>query len=140
MLHLILNSDKLFRLILLAAILHIGILCSAGMDDRQESSLIEIMVCCVKQAATGEYPVGRGPTRKLTAKEQRQVQEDKIKLTDHFIVKLPQLLAKVSFFSCCFLFAVCHPSLVSFAKSFFCQPTKIHAFSTMLMPRKLPIC
>ena len=65
------------------------------MDDRQESSLIEIMVCCVKQAATGEYPVGRGPTRKLTAKEQRQVLDDKIKLTDHFIVALPQLLAKV---------------------------------------------
>lgn len=35
------------------------------MDDRQETSLIEIMVCCVKQAATGEYPVGRGPTRKV---------------------------------------------------------------------------
>ena len=67
------------------------------MDDRQESSLIEIMVCCVKQAATGEYPVGRGPTRKLTAKEQRQVLDDKIKLTDHFIVALPQLLAKVTF-------------------------------------------
>ena len=66
------------------------------MDDRQESSLIEIMVCCVKQAATGEYPVGRGPTRKLTAKEQRQVLDDKIKLTDHFIVALPHLLAKVS--------------------------------------------
>ena len=35
------------------------------MDDRQETSLIEIMVCCVKQAATGEYPVGRGPNRKV---------------------------------------------------------------------------
>ena len=65
------------------------------MDDRQESSLIEIMVCCVKQASTGEYPVGRGPTRKLTAKEQKQVLDDKTKLTDHFIVVLPQLLAKV---------------------------------------------
>ena len=37
------------------------------MDDRQETSLIEIMVCCVKQAATGEYPVGRGPNRKVGA-------------------------------------------------------------------------
>ena len=35
------------------------------MDARQETSLIEIMICCVKQAATGEYPVGRGPTRKV---------------------------------------------------------------------------
>ena len=65
------------------------------MDDRQETSLIEIMVCCVKQAATGEYPVGRGPARKLTSKESRQVMDDKTRLTEHFIVTLPQLLAKV---------------------------------------------
>ena len=68
----------------------------AAMDDRQETSLIEIMVCCVKQAATGEYPVGRGPTRKLTTKENKQVQDDKTRLTEHFIVTLPQLLAKVT--------------------------------------------
>ncbi|RZF44789.1 hypothetical protein LSTR_LSTR000741 [Laodelphax striatellus] len=35
------------------------------LDDRQETSLIELMVCCVKQAATGEAPVGRGPNRKV---------------------------------------------------------------------------
>ncbi|KAF8565992.1 hypothetical protein P879_06467 [Paragonimus westermani] len=29
------------------------------MDANQETSLIEIMVCCVRQAATGESPVGR---------------------------------------------------------------------------------
>lgn len=29
------------------------------LDASQESSLIEIMVCCVQQAATGESPVGR---------------------------------------------------------------------------------
>ena len=39
------------------------------MDDRQETSLIELMVCCVKQAATGEYPVGRGPVRKVCTQE-----------------------------------------------------------------------
>ncbi|XP_046568890.1 LOW QUALITY PROTEIN: cohesin subunit SA-2-like [Haliotis rubra] len=65
-----------------------------ALDDRQETSLIEIMVCCVKQAATGESPVGRGPNRKLTAKETKQVLEDKTKLTEHFIVTLPQLLLK----------------------------------------------
>eukprot|EP00918_Siedleckia_nematoides_P083545 GHVU01183142.1.p1 GENE.GHVU01183142.1~~GHVU01183142.1.p1 ORF type:complete len:1040 (+),score=187.25 GHVU01183142.1:368-3121(+) len=65
-----------------------------AMDDRQETSLIEIMVCCVKQAATGEYPVGRGPTRKLTNKENKQVIDDKLKLTEHFIGTLPLLLAK----------------------------------------------
>jgi cohesin complex subunit SA-1/2 len=70
----------------------------AALDDRQESSLIEIMVCCVKQAATGEYPVGRGPaSRRPTTKEARQVTDDKAKLTEHFIVALPQLLARVSF-------------------------------------------
>lgn len=29
------------------------------LDTNQESSLIEIMACCVQQAATGESPVGR---------------------------------------------------------------------------------
>lgn len=44
------------------------------LDNRQETSLIEIMVCCVKQAATGEAPVGRGPTRKASSlKEMKQV-------------------------------------------------------------------
>lgn len=66
-----------------------------ALDDRHETSLIEIIVCCVKQAATGEYPVGRGTTsRKVTTKETRQVAEDKTKLTEHFIITLPQLLAK----------------------------------------------
>ncbi|GAB6019831.1 hypothetical protein CHUAL_001371 [Chamberlinius hualienensis] len=65
------------------------------LDDRQETSLIEIMVCCVRQAATGEPPVGRGPTRKqLSAKEAKQVQDDKVKLTEHFITMLHPLLNK----------------------------------------------
>ena len=67
------------------------------LEDKQETCLIEIMVCCVKQAATGEYPVGRGTAgRKVTTKETRQVADDKQKLTEHFIITLPQLLAKVS--------------------------------------------
>ncbi|GBN56119.1 Cohesin subunit SA-1 [Araneus ventricosus] len=65
------------------------------LDDRQETSLIEIMVCCVKQAATGEPPVGRGPNRKQpSVKELKQVSDDRIKLTEHFIMTLPSLLAK----------------------------------------------
>ena len=67
----------------------------AALDDRQETALIEIMVCCVKQAATGEYPVGRGTSRKMTSRETRAVIEDKVRLTEHFIQTLPQLLAKV---------------------------------------------
>ncbi|XP_050514332.1 cohesin subunit SA-1 [Diabrotica virgifera virgifera] len=67
------------------------------LDNRQETSLIEIMVCCVKQAATGEAPVGRGPTRKMSSiREVKQAGEDKQKLTEHFIVTLPQLLDKYS--------------------------------------------
>lgn len=65
------------------------------LDNRQETSLIEIMVCCVRQAATGEAPVGRGPNRKVTSiKEVKQANEDKQKLTEHFIQTLPQLLDK----------------------------------------------
>ncbi|XP_042863250.1 cohesin subunit SA-2-like isoform X2 [Penaeus japonicus] len=66
------------------------------LDDRQETSLIEIMVCCIKQGATGEPPVGRGPTRKqiLSAKEVKQVNDDRAKLTEHLIPTLPQLLHK----------------------------------------------
>ncbi|XP_065348255.1 cohesin subunit SA-2-like [Cloeon dipterum] len=67
------------------------------LDDRQETSLIEIMTCCIRQAATGEPPVGRGPTRKiLSAKEIKQVNDDRAKLTEHFIPTLPLLLAKYS--------------------------------------------
>ena len=66
-----------------------------GLDDRQETSLIEIMVCCIRQAATGDPPVGRGSARKvLSARETKQIQDDKIALTSHFITTLPQLLHK----------------------------------------------
>lgn len=37
-----------------------------ALDDQHENCLIEIMVCCVREAATGEYPIGRGqPNRKV---------------------------------------------------------------------------
>ena len=69
------------------------------LEDKQETSLIEIMVCCIRQAATGEPPVGRGPTRKvLSAKEQKMVTDDKQTLTAHFIQTLPPLLKKVKTF------------------------------------------
>lgn len=92
------------------------------LDNKQESSLIELMVCCVRQAATGEPPVGRGLQRNKvhhTQKEQSkvdfpyyiiffhwkyliqqilifklfyQVSEDRQRLTVHFITTLPALL------------------------------------------------
>lgn len=30
-----------------------------AMDGNEETSLIEIIVCCVRQASSGESPVGR---------------------------------------------------------------------------------
>ena len=32
---------------------------SQQLDDLQERYLVEIINCCVKQAATGEYPIAR---------------------------------------------------------------------------------
>lgn len=66
-----------------------------ALDNQKETSLIELMVCCIKQAATGEAPVGRGPTRRiLSHKESKQVQDDKQKLTEHYIQTLPLLIDK----------------------------------------------
>ncbi|XP_055376196.1 cohesin subunit SA-2 [Condylostylus longicornis] len=66
------------------------------LDNKQESTLIEIMVSSIKQSATGEAPVGRGSNRKVTlnAKEVKAIQDDKVKLTEHFIITLPPLLEK----------------------------------------------
>lgn len=68
------------------------------LDNKQESTLIEIMVSSVKQSANGEPPVGRGSSRKmsLSAKEIKQVNDDRQKLTEHFIQTLPLLLEKYS--------------------------------------------
>ncbi|CAG0884426.1 unnamed protein product [Cyprideis torosa] len=68
-----------------------------ALDNKQETSLIEVMVCAVKQSATGEPPVGRGPSRKiLSAKEVKQIKDDQEKLTEHFMGTLPPLLEKFS--------------------------------------------
>ncbi|XP_077292414.1 stromal antigen isoform X2 [Arctopsyche grandis] len=67
------------------------------LDNKQESSLIELMVCCARQAATGEPPVGRSLQRNKahhTQKEQSKVSEDRQRLTTHFITTLPPLLEK----------------------------------------------
>ncbi|GBP15798.1 Cohesin subunit SA-1 [Eumeta japonica] len=68
------------------------------LDNRQESSLIELMVCCVRQAALGEPPVGRGPPRKhhhpLSKEQAKQVADDRSKMTAHFITTLPLLLER----------------------------------------------
>ena len=58
-------------------------------------TLETILIHFRRQAATGEPPVGRGPNRKnLSAKELKQVSDDKQLLTAHFIQTLPPLLRK----------------------------------------------
>lgn len=37
------------------------------LDNKQESTLIEIMVSSIKQSATGESPIGRGNNRKMVS-------------------------------------------------------------------------
>ncbi|MGH0157995.1 UNVERIFIED_CONTAM: hypothetical protein FKN15_034697 [Acipenser sinensis] len=66
-----------------------------GFSDREESALIEILVCSMRQAAEVHPPVGRtGVKRVLSAKDRKTQLQDRTKLTEHFIVVLPQLLAK----------------------------------------------
>uniref|UniRef100_A0A8C8ADI4 Cohesin subunit SA n=1 Tax=Otus sunia TaxID=257818 RepID=A0A8C8ADI4_9STRI len=68
-----------------------------AMSDRQESALIELMVCTIRQAAEAHPPVGRGTGKRvLTAKERKTQIDDRNKLTEHFIIALPMLLSKYS--------------------------------------------
>ncbi|KAM7331766.1 hypothetical protein ACRRTK_008474 [Alexandromys fortis] len=68
-----------------------------NLGDMQERMLIEILVSSARQAAEGHPPVGRITGKKgLTAKERKLQAYDKVKLAEHLIPLLPQLLAKFS--------------------------------------------
>ncbi|XP_048348678.1 cohesin subunit SA-2-like isoform X1 [Sphaerodactylus townsendi] len=68
-----------------------------ALSDAQESALIEIILATVREAAEGHPPVGRGGTKKILSAKEKKIQvEDSIKITEHFTVVLPQLLAKYS--------------------------------------------
>nr|XP_023420932.1 LOW QUALITY PROTEIN: cohesin subunit SA-3 [Cavia porcellus] len=68
-----------------------------NLSDMQENTLIEILVSSARQAVEGHPPVGRVSGRKsLSAKERKVQADDKVKLTDHLIPLLPQLVAKFS--------------------------------------------
>ncbi|XP_078392396.1 cohesin subunit SA-1-like [Cetorhinus maximus] len=68
-----------------------------GLSDREESALIELMVCSMRQAVEGHPPIGRVSGKKLlTVKEKKQQMDDRVKLSEHLIVIIPQLLAKYS--------------------------------------------
>ncbi|XP_059695382.1 cohesin subunit SA-2-like isoform X2 [Haemorhous mexicanus] len=68
-----------------------------ALSDAQESALIEIILATVREAAEGHPPVGRGAAKKILSIKEKKIQlEDCTKITEHFIVVLPQLLAKYS--------------------------------------------
>ncbi|XP_058042644.1 cohesin subunit SA-2-like isoform X2 [Ahaetulla prasina] len=67
-----------------------------ALSDIQESALIEIILATVRQAVEGP-PTGRGGIRKILSTKEKKIQmEDCAKITEHFIVVLPRLLAKYS--------------------------------------------
>ncbi|KAM6417865.1 cohesin subunit SA-2-like isoform 2-T2 [Pluvialis apricaria] len=67
------------------------------LSDAHESALIEIILATVREAAEGHPPVGRGAAKKILSVKEKKIQlEDCTKITEHFIVVLPQLLAKYS--------------------------------------------
>uniref|UniRef100_A0A8C3TZ33 Cohesin subunit SA n=1 Tax=Catharus ustulatus TaxID=91951 RepID=A0A8C3TZ33_CATUS len=68
-----------------------------ALSDAQENALIEIILAAVREAAEGHPPVGRGAAKKILSVKEKKIQlEDCTKITEHFIMVLPQLLAKYS--------------------------------------------
>ncbi|NXE73604.1 STAG2 protein, partial [Cochlearius cochlearius] len=68
-----------------------------ALSDAHESALIEIILATVREAAEGHPPAGRGAAKKILSIKEKKIQlEDCIKITEHFIMVLPQLLAKYS--------------------------------------------
>uniref|UniRef100_A0AAY4ARH3 SCD domain-containing protein n=1 Tax=Denticeps clupeoides TaxID=299321 RepID=A0AAY4ARH3_9TELE len=68
-----------------------------ALTDRQETALIEIMLCAIRQACECHPPVGRGTGKRvLTAKEKKTQLDDRTRITEMFAVALPLLLAKYS--------------------------------------------
>ncbi|XP_043850347.1 cohesin subunit SA-2-like isoform X2 [Dromiciops gliroides] len=67
-----------------------------AFTDAQENVLVEIIAAAVRQTAEGHPPVGRGGRKVLSAKEKKTHMEECIRMTERFIVVLPELLAKYS--------------------------------------------
>ncbi|KAM9357284.1 cohesin subunit SA-3 [Symphorus nematophorus] len=69
----------------------------AGLMYEEEGALIELMMCIIRQAAQATPPVGRTQGKKILSMKDKKVQEqDRSRITAHFIPLLPQLLAKYS--------------------------------------------
>uniref|UniRef100_A0A8C9WE29 Cohesin subunit SA n=1 Tax=Scleropages formosus TaxID=113540 RepID=A0A8C9WE29_SCLFO len=66
------------------------------LSSDQQGLLIEIMLACVRQAAEGPPAAGRGTTKKVVSAKERKAQlDDCVRLTQHFVAVLPELLSKV---------------------------------------------
>ncbi|XP_008293622.1 cohesin subunit SA-1 [Stegastes partitus] len=69
----------------------------AGLMYEEEGALIELMMCAIKQAAQATPPVGRTQGKKILSMKDKKIQEqDRRRITAHFIPLVPQLLAKYS--------------------------------------------
>uniref|UniRef100_A0A3Q2QQQ3 Cohesin subunit SA n=1 Tax=Fundulus heteroclitus TaxID=8078 RepID=A0A3Q2QQQ3_FUNHE len=68
-----------------------------GLVYEEEGALLEIMMCAIRQAAEATPPVGRSEGKKNLSMKQKKIQEqDRTRITTHFIPVLPQLLSKYS--------------------------------------------
>ncbi|XP_059819787.1 cohesin subunit SA-2-like [Hypanus sabinus] len=80
-----------------AILLEDGSMGEKGFSNLQKKGLVEIMLGSIRQAAEGLPPGGRCLGKKVQmVKERKSQTDDRAKLTEHFIVALPQLLAKYS--------------------------------------------
>ncbi|XP_039975563.1 cohesin subunit SA-1 [Xiphias gladius] len=69
----------------------------AGLMYEEEGALIELMMCALRQAAHATPPVGRTHSKKSLSMKDKKIQEqDRRRITTHFIPLLPQLLTKYS--------------------------------------------
>ncbi|KAM7389145.1 hypothetical protein PAMP_023139 [Pampus punctatissimus] len=69
----------------------------AGLMYEEEGALIELMMCAIRQAAQATPPAGRTQGKKMLSMKDKKTQEqDRRRITTHFIPLLPQLLAKYS--------------------------------------------
>ncbi|KAM9832908.1 cohesin subunit SA-1 isoform 1-T3 [Syngnathus typhle] len=68
-----------------------------GLTNVEEDTLIELMVCAIRRAMEATPPVGRIWVKKgLSAKQMKTREQDRQRITTHFIPLLSQLLAKYS--------------------------------------------
>ncbi|XP_041847127.1 cohesin subunit SA-1 isoform X2 [Melanotaenia boesemani] len=69
----------------------------AGLMYEEEGALLELMMCAIRQAAETTPPVGRSHSKKILSMKDKRIQEqDKNRITSHFIPVLPELLSKYS--------------------------------------------